>query len=66
LREVAERVSVNAAAIVRFAQSLGYEGYTEFIGSTLAFVCSESARKAHATVAHKMRLLKLDGLAVNA
>jgi DNA-binding MurR/RpiR family transcriptional regulator len=30
LREVAERVSVNAATIVRFAQSLGYEGYTEF------------------------------------
>jgi len=30
LREVAERVSVNAATIVRFAQSLGYEGYGEF------------------------------------
>jgi DNA-binding MurR/RpiR family transcriptional regulator len=30
LREVADRVSVNAATIVRFAQSLGYEGYGEF------------------------------------
>lgn len=30
LREVAERVSVNAATIVRFAQSLGYDGYGEF------------------------------------
>jgi DNA-binding MurR/RpiR family transcriptional regulator len=30
LREVAERVRVNAATIVRFAQSLGYEGYGEF------------------------------------
>jgi DNA-binding MurR/RpiR family transcriptional regulator len=30
LREVAERVNVNAATIVRFAQSLGYEGYGEF------------------------------------
>jgi DNA-binding MurR/RpiR family transcriptional regulator len=29
LREVAERVHVNAATIVRFAQSLGYEGYGE-------------------------------------
>lgn len=30
LREVAERVNVNAATIVRFAQSLGYDGYGEF------------------------------------
>lgn len=30
LREVAGRVHVNAATIVRFAQSLGYEGYGEF------------------------------------
>ena len=30
LREVAERVNVNAATIVRFAQSFGYEGYGEF------------------------------------
>ena len=30
LREVSERVSVNSATIVRFAQSLGYEGYSEF------------------------------------
>ena len=30
LREVAERVNVNVATIVRFAQSLGYEGYGEF------------------------------------
>jgi len=30
LRDVADRVNVNAATIVRFAQSLGYEGYGEF------------------------------------
>ncbi len=30
LREVGERVNVNPATIVRFAQSLGYEGYAAF------------------------------------
>jgi DNA-binding MurR/RpiR family transcriptional regulator len=56
LREVAERVSVNAATIVRFAQSLGYEGYGEFQAAVrLAYKQRAGFSHAPADLAAAMR-----------
>ena len=56
LREVAERVHVNAATIVRFAQSLGYEGYGEFQAAVrLAYKQRAGFSHAPADLATAMR-----------